>query len=267
LRRQPRYGPQAVTLLPNRGPNGWPLTGNFSGELMHVARLARRAGGAVALAGCVALGGFMAPAAFAQDPGGNNGTVKVDGVAFGAHQNNEPHVGCIFEIDFYNYDAGGLEATVTFTGQAPTGKGIVLIDSDTVELQDDPAGGGTDVDAQVEYDLSSLVGLLGAPHENQGFHIKLTVHAEGSKGADTKHKVFWVKCAPSPSPTPTKTSESPKPSASVTTSAPVPTEVPAGADAAGGGGSAAGLLGLAVVATGAVTGTAVLARRRFLHDS
>jgi hypothetical protein len=26
----------------------------------------------------------------------------------------------------------------------------------------------------------------------QGFHVKLTVHAEGSQGADTKHKVFWV---------------------------------------------------------------------------
>ncbi|HET9778146.1 MAG TPA: hypothetical protein VFP81_02550 [Propionibacteriaceae bacterium] len=240
---------------------------------MHVARLARRAGGAVALAGCVALGGFMAPAAFAQDPGGNNGTVKVDGVAFGAHQNNEPHVGCIFEIDFYNYDAGGLEATVTFTGQAPTGKGIVLVDSDTVELQDDPAGGGTDVDAQVEYDLSSLVGQLGDAHEQQGYHIKLTVHAEGSKGADTKHKVFWVKCAPTPSPTPTtptpsKTpSKSPEPSESATSPAPVPTDVPAGAGGASGDGSAAGLLGLAVVVGGAVAGTAVIARRRFLHDS
>jgi hypothetical protein len=244
----------------------------LSGEFMHVARLARRAGGAVALAGCVALGGFAAPAAFAQDPGGNNGTVKVDGVRFGLHPNNEPHVGCIFEIDFYNYDAGGLEATVTFTGQAPTGKGIVLVDSDIVELQDDPAGGGTDVDAQVEYDLTSLVGQLGDPHPQQGYHIKLTVHAEGSKGADTKHKVFWVTCAPSPSPTPSETpsekpSESPKPSPSVETPAPVPTEVPAGADGASGGGSALGLLGMALVASGAVAGTAVVARRRFLHDS
>jgi hypothetical protein len=219
----------------------------------------------------VALGGFMAPAAFAQDPGGNNGTVKVDGIAFGAHQNNEPHVGCIFEIDFYNYDAGGLEATVTFTGQAPTGKGIVLIDSDTVELQDDPAGGGTDVDAQEEYDLSTLVGQLGDAHKKQGYHIKLTVHAEGSKGKDTKHKVFWVKCASSPSSPPTKPpdkpSEPPEPSVSATSPAPVPTDVPAGADGASGDGSTAGLLGLAVVAGGAVAGTAVIARRRFLHDS
>jgi hypothetical protein len=71
-----------------------------------------------------------------------------------------------------------------------------------------------------------------------------------------------------PSETPSETpTESPKPSVSVETPAPVPTEVPAGADAAGGGGSAAGLLGLAVVTGGAVAGTAVIARRRFLHDS
>jgi hypothetical protein len=64
-----------------------------------------------------------------------------------------------------------------------------------------------------------------------------------------------------PSETPSGTpSESESPAA-------VPTEVPAGADAAGGGGSAAGLLGLAVVIGGAGAGTAVLARRRFLHDS
>ena len=71
----------------------------------------------------------------------------------------------------------------------------------------------------------------------------------------------------SPSPPTENAFEYAEPSASVTTPAPVPTEVPAGADGAGGGGSAAGLLGLAVVASGAVAGTAVFARRRFLHDS
>ncbi len=92
---------------------------------MHVARLARRAGLAVALGGCVALGGFAAPAAFA-DPPGNNGTVKVDGVEFDTTPGNEPHVDCIFQIDFYGFDAGGLDAAVNFTGQAPTGKDILI---------------------------------------------------------------------------------------------------------------------------------------------
>ena len=31
----------------------------------------------------------------------------------------------------------------------------------------------------------------------QGFHVKLTINAEGSQGADVKHKVFWVTgCGP-----------------------------------------------------------------------
>ena len=47
---------------------------------------------------------------------------------------------------------------------------------------------------------------------------------------------------------------------------PLPSAVPAGADAAGEG-SAAWLFGLVLAAGGAVVGTVVIARRRFLHDS
>ena len=32
-------------------------------------------------------------------PPGNNGTVKVDGQPFDAGPNNEPHPGCVFEIN------------------------------------------------------------------------------------------------------------------------------------------------------------------------
>jgi hypothetical protein len=46
----------------------------------------------------------------------------------------------------------------------------------------------------------------------------------------------------------------------------VPTAVPAGADAAGEG-SAAWLFGLVLAASGAMVGTVVIVRRRFLHDS
>jgi hypothetical protein len=46
----------------------------------------------------------------------------------------------------------------------------------------------------------------------------------------------------------------------------LPTAVPAGADAAGEG-SAAWLFGLVLAASGALVGTVVIARRRFLHDS
>lgn len=234
---------------------------------MHIARLARRAGGAVALAGCLALAGFAAPAAFAQ---GNDGTVKVDEVDLAAPPPaNDPHVDCIFDIEFFSLD-DGLEAKVTFEGQAPTGQGTVLVNQDPVALEE-TVGGGNDLVGQKEYDLSSLVGQLGDPHENQGFHIKLTVEVpDGTHStAFSKHKVFWVKCPPSPPPTspPPKDGEDNGEENGEEKPVPVPTEVPAGADGASGGDSALGLFGLALVASGAVAGTAVVARRRFLHDS
>src|SRR5688500_14699028 len=63
------------------------------------------------------------------DPPGNNGTIKVDGVDFDSHPDNEPHVGCTFQVDFYGFDES-LEyfADVTFEAQAPTGSGTLLTD-------------------------------------------------------------------------------------------------------------------------------------------
>jgi hypothetical protein len=124
------------------------------------------------------------------DPPGNNGTVKIDGVPFDTHPDNEPHVGCRFQIDFYGYDQGNLQADVTFQVQPPTG-GFVTILTDTVGIGEDPAGGGTDLDRQKTYDLTSVLASY-AQHPQQGWHVKLTVNAEGSIGADVKHKVFWV---------------------------------------------------------------------------
>jgi hypothetical protein len=42
----------------------------------------------------------LASPAWAQDPPGNNGTVKIDDVPFDDLPNNEPHVGCTFQVDF-----------------------------------------------------------------------------------------------------------------------------------------------------------------------
>jgi hypothetical protein len=245
----------------------------LSGEFMHIARLARRAGGAVALAGCVALGGFAAPAAFA-DPPGNNGTIKIDAVEFDNHRDNEPHVGCVFQVDFYGYDKGDFFADVTFKTKPPTPNGpaqVLLKDQVFIGGDDNSKGSDNGLDASKTYTLD-FTGI--EPHPQQGFHVKLIINADGSQGADKKHKVFWVEeCPPPPPPTspPPKDGEDngkdngeengeEKP-------APVPTEVPAGADGASGGGSALGLFGLALVASGAVAGTAVVARRRFLHES
>ncbi len=150
--------------------------------------MSKRARQLVVTVGLAALLLTPGPMSFAKPPG-NNGTVKVDGVPFDDDPNNEPHVGCTFEIDFYGYEAGDLTATVTFEGIAPTGGGTLATDS--VAIGQDPAGGGTDLDASSSYNLSAPLSMV-QPHARQGYHIKLTVHAEGSIGSDVKHKVFWV---------------------------------------------------------------------------
>ncbi len=128
------------------------------------------------------------PLSFANPPG-NNGTVKVDGVPFDDAPNNEPHPGCSFQIDFYGYEDGNLAATLTFEGIPPTGGGTLATDS--ISIGQDAAGGGTDLDASRTYDLTAALSNV-QPHLRQGYHVKLTVHADGSIGSDVKHKVFWV---------------------------------------------------------------------------
>ncbi|HEX9774449.1 MAG TPA: hypothetical protein VGB83_02570 [Actinomycetota bacterium] len=138
-------------------------------------------------------------------PPGNNGTVKIDGVAFDDHPNNQPHVGCVFQIDFYGYEEGDLSASYSVALHAPTGSGV-LAEGD-VAIGGDPAGGGTDLDGSVTLDLTDALAASNAePHAIQGYHVKLTVNADGSRGADKKHKVFWIECeAPEVEPTETET--------------------------------------------------------------
>ncbi|MCU1369040.1 MAG: hypothetical protein JWO77_234 [Ilumatobacteraceae bacterium] len=151
------------------------------------------------------------------DPKGNNGTVKVDGAPWDDHPDNEPHPGCAFQIDFYGFDEGVGDAQVTFALQAPTTDGTLAVESGdlTPAIGGDAAGGGTDLDASETYKL----GFTGAPAK-QGYHVKLTVHAPGSIGADTKHKVFWVSdCDAMPEATTTTTAPL------TTTTAPAPDAV------------------------------------------
>ena len=137
------------------------------------------------------------------NPPGNNGTVKIDDTPFDDAPDNEPHVGCTFQVDFYGYDEGDLDAVVTFESHPPTGPVQVLL-TDTVFIgEDDNSGGGSEagLDASETYTLD-FTGI--EPHPVQGFHVKLTINAEGSQGADVKHKVFWVTgCAPAPTTTTT----------------------------------------------------------------
>ncbi len=136
---------------------------------------------------------LVGPALAAVNPRGNNGTIKIDGIPFDDHPNNEPHPGCIFQVDFYGFDQGDLYANVLFEAIPPTGAGEDLL-TDTVFIgEDDNSGGGSErgLDASRTYDLTAALQSF-TPHPKQGYHVKLTIHADGSQGADTKHKVFWV---------------------------------------------------------------------------
>lgn len=154
----------------------------------------------------------------AADPPGNNGTVKIDGVAFDDHPNNQPHVGCTFQVDFYGYDQGDLDATVTFAYHPPTQRpgDNQVVRTDTLAIGEDAAGGATDLDASRTYTLD-LSGVT--PHPVQGVHLKLTVHAEGSQGADVKFKVFWVTgCRPPVTTTTTSSTTTTSTTSTTTTS-------------------------------------------------
>jgi hypothetical protein len=129
---------------------------------------------------------------------GNNGTVKIqEAGSTDEIPDNDPHVGCRFEIEFRNFDEGALDATWTLSGQPPSGQDVIA--TENVFIGEDPAGGAPDLDAVAvvdltQYDLSAL-----EVHPQQGIHLKLEVHAEGSIGADTKFKTFWVQgCVPTP---------------------------------------------------------------------
>jgi hypothetical protein len=161
----------------------------------------------------------------AHNPSGNNGTIKIDREAFDDAPNNEPHVGCVFQVDFYGYDKGDLHAQVIFEAHPPTlptGSDRTLL-TDTVFIgADDASGGGSQagLDASRTYTLD-LSGIT--PHPQQGVHVKLTIHADGSRGADVKHKVFWVTGCTSGTPTPSPT---PSPSTPATPPASNPATPP-----------------------------------------
>jgi hypothetical protein len=122
-------------------------------------------------------------------PAGNNGTIKIDDVAMDEGNENNPHPGCTFVVDFFGYDVGTRLATLDFVGQAPTGGGALLHDSFTFDVASRESG--NQLDASRTVDLSDALADI-EPHPKQGWHVKLTVHVDGAQGSDVKHKVFWV---------------------------------------------------------------------------
>ena len=146
---------------------------------------------AVAMAAGLALAPTTALAGPNADPNGNNATIKIDARPFDDAPDNEPHVTCQFQVDFYGYDQGAYNATVNFYVHPPTGNDELLL-TDTVFVGEDAAGGGTDLDASKRYQLIPLLRNNFEPHPQQGYHIKVEVNAPFSKGSDKKSKVFWT---------------------------------------------------------------------------
>ena len=149
-------------------------------------------GGVLMVLGAVALAvGWAGPAN--ADPPGNNGTIKVDGAEFDSHPDNEPHVGCSFQVDFYGYEAN-IPVSMTFEVQPPTGDAVVYTQIATLD-GDDAAGGGSEagLDGEFTIDLTNALANY-EPQPNQGYHVKLTITADDGNqhGAQVKHKVYWV---------------------------------------------------------------------------
>lgn len=183
------------------------------------------------------------------NPTGNNGFIKVnEEVVSDSIPNNDPHVSCSFKVEFYNYDMNpSYRAKVSFALQNPTaGDGYSIKAAGNLNpfIGQDGAGGGNDLDAVETYRLT----FTGKPHPTQGYHVKLTISADGSRGADVKHKVFWVqpcKASVAPAAVQTTAPQSTPPAApalsETTPSVPARSETPARIPATG-----AGIAGIAL---------------------
>jgi hypothetical protein len=91
---------------------------------------------------------------------------KIDGVPFDDLPNNEPHVGCTFQVDFYGYDEGDLFASVAFEMDPPTGSMIGILSEDGIFIGEDSAAGGgstAGLDASRTYDLSAAIAARASP--------------------------------------------------------------------------------------------------------
>ncbi|TQL70800.1 hypothetical protein FB381_4742 [Nocardioides albertanoniae] len=183
-----------------------------------------RAGAVVA---GIALAGLATAPAFATgdhghgDPKGNNGTVKI--IKHGNIDDipdNEPHVGCQLDVEWYGFDEGqDVISKINFELHAPTLTGELTVDgpSEVYVGEDAASGAGNDLDARQTYTLSST----GLAHPKQGFHVKVTVETPHSKGNETKSKVLWFQNCETEEPT-----EEPTPTPSESTPAEEPSEEP-----------------------------------------
>lgn len=188
----------------------------------------RIAAGAVATSMILGFGVLAANAD--GEPPGNNGTVKIGNDEFDSappDPDNDPHVDCEFQVDFFDF-APDAVATVTFEMQAPT-KNVTLGGTAPSTVALDENGDGSQA-----YTLT----FDGPAHEQQGYHVKLTVEVPDPEGQQannySKFKVFWVEdCAPVTPPPPKEPPPDEPPPDEPPPAEPPPAEPPAQAAAPG----------------------------------
>lgn len=128
----------------------------------------------------------------------NPGTVKIDGVPFDMVPNNEPHPGCLFQLQFFGFPEG-TNVSYKFAVYPPTsntkGPGTLIAPPGVVNATL-PAPGSHKLNLNTgAIDLKQGLTNAGvSPHPIQGFHVKLTVTTPGGH----KYKVFWVECQTNP---------------------------------------------------------------------
>ncbi|MEH0841992.1 LPXTG cell wall anchor domain-containing protein [Micromonospora sp. CPCC 205711] len=232
--------------------------------------VARAALAATAATACLAFASpAWAGAALSQgaphNPNGDNGTVKIDGKEFEDEVDNQPHVTCDFELEFFNFDTNQA-ADITLWSQPPSSAPkdkIVWSVKNYVISKDAASGAENDHDEVIRLSADDL-DLKGLKvNAQQGYHIKLDVDLTDGQSSDEKHKVFWLQpCAsstesPSQSPstptspdTPTSPGESTSPGGSTSPGAP-------GGAGGGEGSGSLPLTGVAATST-ALTGLVLI---------
>jgi hypothetical protein len=146
------------------------------------------------VAGLLLIGaGLLLPAdASESDAPGNHGTIKINDRDVD-QPGNDPHVGCVFQVDFYGFDAE-VPVVMVFEAVPPTGDEVLHTESGVLD-DDDASGGGSPagLDGSFTIDLSAALASF-EPHQMQGHHLKLTVTVDdgNTQGAQTKSKTFWV---------------------------------------------------------------------------
>ena len=164
----------------------------------------------LARAGVLTLGAALTllgtTAAHADEPSGRNGVVKIVGHGdIDRIPENNPHQGCTLGIEWYGYDEGDIVSTVEFELWDPTSGSLAYDGAVETQIGEDAASGGRDLDATEWYTFTVTDGEA---HDVQGFHLKVTVHAPGSRGDETKSKVIWFQdcetVQPETEPTPTE---------------------------------------------------------------